>query len=251
MSPDEQLLLDFDWQATCTLANFAVGRDNRKVIDAIQAIHHANYTSLTLVGDHGTGKTHLLQAVVRAHQLNSGLETANYLDLVSGSETRNLIEQQHQPDEEEGWLSHLLAERASCRLVAVDNLEQLQHTPVWQEGILYLFNQLRTTGGHLLCASQMPLQHLTSVLRSDLGSRLLWGAEMNLEPPAEQELLTILHKMIEDRQIRVETGLPQFLWLRLPRHVHEYTRALDQLDRVALRDQRPLTIHLAKEVLHL
>ncbi|MBF0124089.1 MAG: hypothetical protein HQL60_01980 [Magnetococcales bacterium] len=243
MTASEQLLLDFEPDPVFTLNNFIVGDNNRMAVNTLRALDRADYTSLTLVGDQGTGKTHLLQATVLAWRLKSGSTTAGYLDLIDEATPPS-------GSGDEKWLSHFLANRAHCHLVAVDNLEQLQESPMLQEGILYLFNQLRATGGHMLCASQTSLHHLTA-LRSDLSSRLLWGTEVKIPPPLEEELLNILHKMVADRQVRVETGLPQFLWLRLPRHVRDYTQALDQLNHVALRDQRPLTIHLAKEVLHL
>ncbi len=238
-----QYVLEFDVDPVYTFDNFIVGDSNRLALQAVQTMMDSVATSLTLTGEFGCGKTHLLHAAVNFRRGLLGGESAVFLDpkqlvlaLAGG---------------EEGDLTRLLARWGNGILVAVDDLETLERAPVsLQEGILFLFNRLRETGGRMLLSSTVSPRHL-EWLRSDLRSRLLWGSVMVISPPDDAELEAILAKMAADRQVRLSPELLKFLSLRLPRQIPEYALALARLDRAGMEQKRPLTVPLAKEALGL
>ncbi|MEO5334331.1 MAG: DnaA/Hda family protein [Magnetococcus sp. YQC-5] len=238
-----QHILEFGVDPIFTFDNYIVGESNRLAWQAVHMLMESEATSLTLTGDAGCGKTHLLHAAVTARWEQQGKESAVFLDpetlgaaLAGGGE---------------GELTRFLERWGDGVLVAVDNLEHLEHDPLsLQEGILFLFNRLRETGGRLLVGSRVSPQHL-EWLRPDLRSRLLWGPVMVIAPPDDGELEAILTKMATDRQVRLSPELVKFLCLRLPRRIPDYASALARLDRAGLEQQRPLTVPLAKEALGL
>ncbi|MBF0309965.1 MAG: hypothetical protein HQL56_10595 [Magnetococcales bacterium] len=240
-----QLLLDFPLNPVFSYGNLIVGEGNRQACQALRDLNLLPGELLTLVGEEGTGKTHLLQATVRQWRLQAGEEgVAVYLDmdLLSAhlTETGGSGEQ---------VLSDLMNRYAACRLVALDDLQELENHAALQEGVLFLFRHLRERQGRLVCASRRsPLQ---LVLRPDLGSRLSLGLVVPVLPPGDEERAEILRKMAIDRQVRVGEELLRFLAARLPRRVADYAQAIDHLDQEGLRQQRPWTIPLAKEVLGL
>ncbi|MEO5353579.1 MAG: DnaA/Hda family protein [Magnetococcus sp. XQGC-1] len=244
-----QFILNFPLDPVCTFANLVIGAGNRRAVETVTALLEAPATSplqastaLLLTGEEGTGKTHLLQAAVSHCRARSGDSSAIYLNTLA------LREQLHNSGEQD--LTRFLDRHEPCQLVAVDDLEELESSPLLQEGILYLFNQMRNSGGHMLVAGQKSPQQLEG-LRPDLRSRLLWGSVVVLEAAEDAMLGAILEKMMEDRQVRCSPELLKFLQLRLPRRIPDYAAALDRLNEAGLGLKRPLTVPLAKEVLGL
>ena len=249
-SPIAQLIFHFPLDPVCTFANLVIGAGNRQAATAVRALaaNEDGTSALLLTGESGTGKTHLLQAAVYHCRALWGAESAIYLDTVALH--RQLTYGLLGIESGEEDLSQFVARHAACQLVAVDDLEELQSSPILQEGLLYLFNRLRDRGGRLLVASQHA-PPLLEALRPDLRSRLLWGAVVGLELPEDDMLGAILAKMVADRQVRCAPGLLKFLQLRLPRRIADYAAALDRLNEASLGLKRPLTVPLAKEVLAL
>ncbi|MBF0463033.1 MAG: ATP-binding protein [Magnetococcales bacterium] len=242
-----QFILNFPLDPVCTFANLVIGEGNHRAAEAVrllveQAVVPQVPSATVLTGEAGTGKTHLLQAAVCQCRVLAGEESAIYLHTTA---LRSQLRTNGEQD-----LTRFVDRHAGCRLVAVDDLESLENSPALQEGILYLFNRMRETGGHLLVAGQHSPQEL-AWLRPDLRSRLLWGAVLVLDPPEDEMLGAILAKMVEDRQVRCGPELLKFLQLRLPRRIPDYAAALDRLNEAGLELKRPLTVPLAKEVLGL
>lgn len=233
-----QLILDFPVDPVCTFATLTVGPFNRLVVLAVQALPERRGQSLTLIGEEGVGKSHLLRAAVQQRGEGHGI----YLDLGNPA----LLA----PGNLEVALADFLGRHAPFGLVAVDGLERLTGWENGQEAILYLYNRLREEGGNLLAASRLIPDGIVG-LRSDLRSRLLWGPVMTLEMPGEAELATILVKLAGDRQMRLSADVVHFLMVRLPRRVSAYLDAVERLDRLTLAKQRPLTVPLAKKALDL
>ena len=245
--PMYQFIFNFPLDPVCTFANLVLGAGNRRAAEAVRLLVEPASMPLVpsatvLTGETGTGKTHLLQAAVCQCRLSAGEEAAIYLNTVA---LRGQLRTSGEQD-----LTRFVDRHAACRLVAVDDLEELESSPALQEGILYLFNRMRDAGGHLLVAGQQSPQELEG-LRPDLRSRLLWGPVLVLEPPEDEMLGAILVKMVEDRQVRCGPELLKFLQLRLPRRIPDYAAALDRLNEAGLELKRPLTVPLAKEVLAL
>ncbi|MBF0438588.1 MAG: hypothetical protein HQL93_05640 [Magnetococcales bacterium] len=236
-----QHILEFGVDPVFDFDNFIVGDSNRLALHALQILMDSSATSLTLTGEEGCGKTHLLHATVGRRRETHGKESAVYLD----PETLG----QALAKGEEGDLTRFLARWGHGMLVAVDSLEQMEFgLPALQEGLLFLFNQLRETSGRLLVASRVSPHHL-EWLRPDLRSRLLWGSVLLIAPPDDAELEYILSKMAADRQVRLSPELIKFLCLRLPRRIPDHATALARLDRAGMEQKRPLTVPLAKEIL--
>lgn len=243
-----QLIFSFPLDPVCTFSNLVVGSGNRRASEAVHALLEnasgsiQGATGLILIGEEGTGKTHLLQAAIHHRIALAGEASAIYLD-------SSALHEQRQESREQA-LARFLDRYESCQLVAVDNLEKLESSPILQEGVLYLFNRMRSTGGRMLVAGRKSPQWLDG-LRPDLRSRLLWGPLIPIELPEDEMLGDILVKMVNDRQVRCAPELLKFLQLRLPRRIPDYAAALDRLNDASLGLKRPLTVPLAKEVLGL
>ncbi|MBF0370665.1 MAG: hypothetical protein HQL52_14530 [Magnetococcales bacterium] len=241
-----QLLLEFPLDPVWTFDNFIVGEGSRLAFEAVRGVMAMPATALTLVGEEGTGKSHLLHAAVSHCREKRGEGAAFYLDLKMVAATFG----EGAAFRGESTLTPFLEYHGERELVAVDRLDELEASAPLQEGVLFLFNRLRSAGHRLLFAGRKHPSDMTS-LRKDLSSRLLWGPVMPLAFPDEPELEKIVQKMAADRQVSLTPELLKFLLNRLPRRVTGFDEALEKLDRASLRRKRPLTVHLAKEVLGL
>ncbi|MBF0177379.1 MAG: hypothetical protein HQL63_11120 [Magnetococcales bacterium] len=261
----QQLLLDLPLDPVLTFANLVVGRGNRMAVEAVRSFGEAGeishvppFAGLTLCGEAGTGKTHLLQATVRQVRDQYGPHAALYLDLAGldhhleggRSDRKEEVEQQGSEEVSEAMLAGFLSRFEGCRLVAVDAMDRLNTSASLQEAVLYLYNGMRAAGVRLLFAGREQPGNLADV-REDLRSRLMWGPVLLLQPPDEEDLAAILAQMALERQVRIGQDLVRFLVNRLPRRVPDFMQAIAALDHASLLQKRPLTIPLAKEVLGL
>lgn len=230
-----QLLLDFPPDDLSTFDDFIPSDANRVALEAVRAVRAQEAASLTLWGEAGCGKSHLLRAAVQR-------EGGRYLDLAAWAEKPINSKEAASAD----WAAKL----GNLNLAAADGLEELEGRGDLQEGLFHLFNRLKENGGKLLAASRTPVPELEWML-PDLRSRLLWGPVMELPPLGEAELESLLYKLAEERRVVLPEVVIRFLVLRLPPRVPAYQAAFDQLDRAALAEKRPLTVALAKRVLEL
>ena len=114
--------------------------------------------------------------------------------------------------------------------------------------VLHLYNMVMERGGAVLVLSRSPCASL-SLRPPDLVSRLatLVGAAVGL--PDDRLLLSVMAKMFDDRQIRVDHATLGYLVSRMRRSFGEAVRLVDELDRASLAAQRSVTLSLARQVL--
>lgn len=177
---------------------------------------------LVLTGPEGSGKTHLGQvwaARTGARQLESHALPAA--------------------------LPALLAPDAPHALL-IDDAERIAETPA-EEALFHLVNHLRGKGQILLTARR-PVRDWGLVL-PDLVSRLTAAAHVALAEPDEALLAAVLVKLFNDRQLRVQPALIDFLLGRMERSLAEAGVLVADLDARALRLGRPVTRALAQEML--
>ena len=82
----------------------------------------------------------------------------------------------------------------------------------------------------------------------DLASRLRVLPVVELAAPDDALLRAIIVKLFADRQLAVEESLVAYLATRIERSFAGAHRAVEALDREALRQQRPVTRALAGEL---
>ncbi|GAB4356588.1 MAG: DnaA regulatory inactivator Hda [Methylohalobius crimeensis] len=185
---------------------------------------------LCLWGEHGTGKSHLLQASCReAHGLG---KRAAYLPLKAL--------QDHPPSLLEG-LEH-------ADLVCVDDIETLAGRELWEQAFFHGFNRMREAGTRLIVAGHMPPAQIP-VRLPDLRTRLGWGLILRLKPLSDADKLAALRLRAHHLGLELNPQVGQFLLTRYPRDLPSLWRLLEQLDRATLAAKRKLTIPFLKQYL--
>lgn len=212
-----QLLLDIAPDRQPTLDNFVEGCN----LELLSALRHAlagtaGERCFYVWGETGSGKSHLLQACVRA-----------------------ALDAQHSAVYARGSVPH------SAAMVAVDDVESLDDAA--QIELFNLYNQMRDSGGMLLVSGKESPLHLK--LRDDLRTRLGWGLVYQAHGLSDEEKAQALMQHAHSRGFVLPPDITQYLLRHGRRDLPSLMAALDALDEHSLRLHRAPSVPLLKEVL--
>ncbi len=175
-----------------------------------------------LWGPTGSGKSHLLRALVHAHQAH-------------GERAGSFGANDPAPWQlQDGW-----------SLVVVDDCDQLDAER--QQAAFALFVQTAEMGLQWAAAGRLPPVDLA--LRDDLRSRLAWGHVFALQPLSETETRAALRREADRRGIFLADEVMDYLLRRAARDLGTLMRVLDGIDRFALAQKRQVTVPLLRQML--
>ena len=214
----KQLILDLSLGAEPNLDNFVAGRN----AEALQALRELVTGGLRepvvyLFGAPGSGRTHLLRAVV------ASCKRAAY---VAGDDAGTLPDPL--PD-----------------LVAWDDVHKLDEAG--QARLFGLQIRLRESGGVLLCSGDVAPARLA--LRADVVTRLAAGVAYPLHVLADEDKAEAVARHAELRGFRLGRDVIDYLLRRHARDLPALIGMLAALDRYSLETKRPVTLPLLRELL--
>lgn len=221
----KQLTLDFARTPQPTLDNFIAGANGELLQNLRQlAARSARERFIFVWGRPGSGRSHLLKATVAGLQRDGA--AACYLACSAGLEIAPGLE------------------RVDC--VALDDVDRLDGDG--QLAAFDLYNALRERGGALLAAAAAPPAQLE--LREDLATRLAWGLVYQVHALTDDAKAQALADRAASRGFRLAPEVSDFLLTRARRDLPTLLATLDALDRYSLETRRPVTVPLARELLH-
>lgn len=217
-----QLPLDLTERPQPTLENFLAG-PNATAVAALAALVEGLVAGrmvapLFLWGPTGSGKSHLLAAVV-ARAAAAGLATAR--------------------------LPHEAAQSETAALLWLDDAQTLDGTAQHAA-----FGALAATPGRCVswvAAGDRPPVDLP--LRDDLRTRLGWGPVFGLTPLSEPQALQALQAETARHGWRLPDEVLRYLLTRLPRSLGTLMPLMHRLDAYSLAHGRPVTVPLLKQLL--
>jgi DnaA family protein len=221
----KQLALNFARPPQPTLDNFITGRNgellqNLKRLASRDAREHFLY----VWGQPGSGRSHLLKGTVAGLQREGA--AATYVACTEGVPLAAGLE------------------RTDC--VALDDVDRLDEEG--QVAAFDLYNTLREHGGALLASAAAPPVQLK--LREDLVTRLAWGLVYQVHALTDENKAQALADHATSRGFRLAPEVSDFLLTRARRDLPTLLATLDALDRYSLETRRPVTVPLARELLH-
>jgi len=217
----KQLVLDIALPPAPTLDNFVPGR-NAELVVALYALANgaSNERFFYLWGADGSGRSHLLRAVVAAARRN-GRRTAWF-----DAETQ-------------------VVDAADDALCAADDVHLLGADA--QIGLFNLHNRIRGGNGALLASGNAAPAQLA--LRADLVTRLAAGLIYQLHGLDDEEKSAALHRHAEARGLRLSAEVTAYLLRHARRDMPSLLALLDALDRYSLETRRAITVPLLRELL--
>jgi len=175
-----------------------------------------------LWGPAGSGKSHLLRALVRERQAAG--EQVGSFDAADSAPWAL----------QDGWT-----------LVVVDRCELLDAER--QQAAFSLFVHAAELGLQWAAAGRVPPVDLP--LRDDLRTRLAWGHVFALQPLSENETRAAMRREADRRGIFLADEVMDYLLTRSARDLTTLMQLLDRMDHFALARQRQVTVPLLRLML--
>lgn len=182
-----------------------------------------------LWGAHGSGKTHLLQAV--CHQAAAVGARSAYVPLG-----------------EPGLSPSVLEGLDALEVVCIDDIDAVSGNDDWERALFALFNGLRERRAGLVCCADRPL-HALGLKLPDLASRLGWGPVFQLRGLDDEALARALQLRASALGLEMPDEVVRYLMRRESREPAALFARLELLDRASLSAQRRMTVPFVKEVL--
>ena len=219
----KQLALAMRLRAGAVFESFAPGQ-NQEVITALRG---PNSQPLWLWGAHGSGKTHLLQAVCSA----TG-DTAAYFPLGSSAAL---------PPE-------ALAGFESARVLCIDDVDGIAGDQAWEEALFRLFNDAAELRTRLIFAAGVAPRQAAWCLedwRSRAAACVVYQLR-ELDDPGRVEALRL---RAAQRGLELPQETSEYLLKRVPRDLPSLFEIFDELDQASMVAQRRLTVPFIREAL--
>ena len=215
----KQLALDIAPPPAPTLDNFVPGR-NGELLAALRALAGgaSRERFIYLWGDAGSGRSHLLRAVLETAR--RGGSSANWFDPAQ--------------------------DMPAAALVAADDVERLGSEA--QIALFNLYNRIRDGGGALVASGGAAPAQLP--LRADLVTRLGAGLVYRVHGLNDDEKAAALQRHADARGLRLAPEIVAYLLRHAQRDLPSLMALLDALDRYSLETKRAITLPLLRELLH-
>jgi chromosomal replication initiation ATPase DnaA len=213
-----QLVLALDHAVSFAREDFLGGPSNGAALSLIESWPDWPNRIMALIGPEGSGKSHL--ATIWAEIAGARVLSAKLL-----------------PE------TDLPAAFATGALV----VEDLEPTDLDERVLFHLINMTKEQNAFVLLTARTPVAGFPVGIR-DLASRLRALPSVQLSPPDDRLLRSLIVKLAADRQLAVDEPLVNYLANRIERSFAAAHAAVDRLDKEALRQHRPVTRALASEL---
>jgi DnaA family protein len=224
LSSPRQLALPLSADPAPSFANFVPGR-NAEALAALTdlALGTSGERFVYLWGAPGSGRRHLLRAVVR----EASARARCAVDLSASASERDL--------------DSIDAEA----VVALAGVERLDAGA--QAALFGLYNRIREATGALVVAGDVAPARLG--VRSDLATRLAWGLVYEVHALTDADKSEAMRARATQRGFELSPEVQTYVLHHGRRDLPSLLHLVDLIDRHSLEGQRPVTLALVREVL--
>ena len=216
------------WDAAQSFERFVLVDANRALLRRLREVP-AQGGGCYLHGAPGSGRSHLLHA---ACQVVDGPVACLELGQLAGQPPAAVLEGLE-----------------CCRLVCVDDLQQVAGDADWERELFHLLNRVQRARGGWLVAADGPPGALGLCL-PDLVSRLAAGGVYRLAPLGEAGLRVALRREAALRGLALDDAVVQYIVTHAGRDMPGLIRLLDSVSALVTGSGRALSVPLVRKALH-
>jgi chromosomal replication initiator protein len=227
-----------------TFETFVIGGSNRFAHAAAIAVAEnpgKSYNPLTIYGDSGLGKTHLLHALghyvrnyfdrVRVRYVSTEELTNDFINAISQNKGADFRRRYRDVD-----------------VLLIDDIQFLEGKEQTQEEFFHTFNTLHNAQKQIVMTSDRPPKLLEN-LEPRLRSRFGWGLITDVQPPDLETRIAILRKKAAQERLVAGPEVLEFIASRIQTNIRELEGALIRVTAFASLNRQQVDMSLAEIVL--
>jgi chromosomal replication initiator protein len=227
-----------------TFETFVIGGSNRFAHAAAIAVAEnpgKSYNPLTIYGDSGLGKTHLLHALghyvrnyfdrVRVRYVSTEELTNDFINAISQNKGADFRRRYRDVD-----------------VLLIDDIQFLEGKEQTQEEFFHTFNTLHNAQKQIVMTSDRPPKLLEN-LEPRLRSRFGWGLITDIQPPDLETRIAILRKKAAQERLVAGPEVLEFIASRIQTNIRELEGALIRVTAFASLNRQQVDLALAEIVL--
>lgn len=241
--PGQQLLLNFPSHPEFNFSNFVVSDGSYIAYETAKKFcdeSPASFQSLYLFGQENLGKTHLLLSIGnRAAEL--GLSAL----CIQG---HDFVEKMGEDESLDG--PSTLEQLLNVDFFLMDNVESLLHSPIAQEKLYHIYNQIMEKGGKLAFTAGLPPEKI-SAMESYLTSRFQWGMVAEIKPIDDATTAKIILKLAKDINLILPEPIINYLLSHIPRDFISIQNSVSTINQESYFQKKKVTLPLVKVALDL
>ncbi|MBK8451967.1 MAG: DnaA regulatory inactivator Hda [Thiofilum sp.] len=225
-----QIPLNLNLQTHYSFDNFYLTADNRELVELLKQVESARFSQLLLWGEHGAGKSHLLQAFCNqsyAHQ-----KSVFYVPLKTLA----------------AYGSKVLVGMEHFDTLVIDDFERVLGDVTWEETLYGLINERYYRKQQLILSTANPPATLICEL-DDLVQRLKWGLTYKLEHLKPEDLPSALKWLGLQRGFELTDSVIDYIIKHYAGNMGCLNAVLEHLDRRSLKEGRKITRPFAQQAL--
>jgi chromosomal replication initiator protein len=223
---------------------FVIGASNRFANAAAVAVAEnpgKSYNPLTIYGESGLGKTHLLHAI--GHYVRNYFERIRVRYVSTEELTNDFINSISQNKGVEFRRRY-----RDIDVLLIDDIQFLEGKEQTQEEFFHTFNTLHNAQKQIVMTSDRPPKLLEN-LEPRLRSRFGWGLITDVQPPDLETRIAILRKKAAQERLSAGPDVLEFIASRIQTNIRELEGALIRVTAFASLNRQQVDLTLAEIVL--
>ncbi len=244
--PQEQLLLRCRASKVneiYTFDTFIVGPSNSMAHAAALAIANnlgKEYNPLLIYGGTGLGKTHLLHCI--------GNEVLRkYPEKKVRYETSDRFINEFIASIKQEKIHAFRQKYEKLDLLLLDDVQFFSNKEQTQEMFFHIFNALHERQRYIVMSSDVSPQKIDG-LQERIKSRLNWGLVVDIQVPALETKMAILHKKSESLGIQLDDATAELIAAAGTANVRELEGLLTRINAFATLMNKPINFEIASQV---
>ena len=129
-----------------------------------------------------------------------------------------------------------------------ENIDKVKHDSAEQD-LFHIINLVKENNKKLLMTSRKPISEIDLNLE-DLKSRLNSILEAKIKEPDDELMRLILVKIFNDKQLKINPNVIDFLVSRLERSYESINFFIEKIDKFSLEKGKKITIPLINDLLN-